>query len=95
MKDYLHRFMMIAAAPMDITEEVMESAFLNELKLEILAEVLVMAPRGLDKIMKAAQLAERKLGLLKTSHGLSTVMGSRKIRLHIAQVPERLWEQQR
>lgn len=69
MKDYIHQFVILAAAPMNVTKEVLESAFLNGLRTEIFAEVLVMTPIGLDNMMKAAQLAEKKLGLLKSGRG--------------------------
>ncbi|PON85521.1 hypothetical protein TorRG33x02_186700 [Trema orientale] len=66
------------AAPMNVTEEVLESAFLNSLKVEILAEVMVMEPSGLDNMMKVTQLAEKKLGLLQSGRGPNPSLGPSK-----------------
>ena len=48
-----------------ISEEVMESTFINGLKREIQAEFLISNPRGLGQIMDQAQSVEDKNKLLR------------------------------
>ena len=78
-RDYRLMFEMLAAPVVDVPESILEGQFINGLKPEIRAELRVLRPRGLDRIMGLAQSIEEKNIAL---HGCSKVIGLAKGSYH-------------
>ncbi|XP_052192138.1 uncharacterized protein LOC127801242 [Diospyros lotus] len=67
-KEYRLKFETMAAAVPDVPEAFLEGQFLNGLNPEIRAEIRVLQPRGLDRIMVVAQNIEDKNVALQNCH---------------------------
>lgn len=76
-REYRRQFEMLATHMTDIPDSVLEGSFVNGLKQEIRAEVLMMQPNGLARIMDLAQRVEDRNTTLKLTKGWSSAMASR------------------
>ncbi|XP_024017591.1 uncharacterized protein LOC112090471 [Morus notabilis] len=72
-REYRRQFEMLAALLAEIPEQVLESAFVNGLKPEVRAEVRMMKPNGLGRIMEFTQRVEERNQLVR---GPKTQMSS-------------------
>lgn len=70
--EYRQQFEALVAPLPHLSEEVLESTFLNGLSPEIKSEVLCFEPLGLEALMKAAQRIEDKNNALSAKMGLGS-----------------------
>lgn len=82
MSEYRERFEALSASLPHLTDEELESTFLNGLDPGVRAEVVCYEPKGLGQIMRAAQKVEDKN--LVMAHRLN---GNRAIKPYIPTLP--------
>lgn len=62
MEKFRQAFEVLAAPLKGISNEVLESTFVNGLRLEIIVEIHLLGPKGLGKIMDIAQEVKDRIG---------------------------------
>lgn len=62
MEKFRQAFEVLAAPLKGISNEVLESTFVNGLRLEIIVEIHLLGPKGLGQIMDIAQEVKDRIG---------------------------------